>query len=110
MVLASFRVSESQEDDMSNRVEFTDQLKKHLDEVNANLDRWQSQANATTQGARQRYDDQMRQLRRQRDQTAQKLADLEAVSDEAASGMQDGVQAAWTSLRDAFGKAKSALK
>lgn len=95
---------------MSSRVELADRLKAQLDEVNNHLDQWQSQAQATTQGAKQRYDDQVEQLRRQRDQAAQKLSDLEAASDEAAAGMREGVQQAWTSLRDAFTKSKSARK
>lgn len=91
--------------DMSKRDAYVDKVKATIDEWNAEIDRLEGRANEVEAATRLRYQEQIRELRRQRDEARSRLARAEAASEEAWEDMRSGFEEAWDRLTDGFRKA-----
>lgn len=92
---------------MTQKDAYVAKLKAQLDEWNAELDRWQAKARKSGADVRIKYDQQLADLRGQRDRAAQKVADVQSASGDAWETARSQVEETWGGIRDAFDKAKA---
>jgi hypothetical protein len=90
---------------MLTRNEYVEQLKKNLDQWNADLAKWEEKARVARKDLRIDYEMQLENLRKQRETAAEKLRELQASSGEAWKDLAVGADAAWDAMREAFDKA-----
>ena len=92
---------------MTSRTEYIEQLKHKLDKWNTDITKWEEKARLTKNDMQIEYEMQLDNLRKHRDQAAEKLKEVQASSDAAWQDLKSGTDAAWTALREAFDKAAS---
>ena len=92
---------------MTTRDEYVEQLKKNLDQWNADLRKWEAKAKAAQNDIRIEYEMRLQALRAQREEAMTKLKVLQASSGEAWQELKAGTDAAWTAIREAFERAAS---
>lgn len=92
---------------MQTRKEYVEQLKNKLDEWNAELGKWEDKARGAKTDLTIEYEMRMDDLRKKRDEAADKLKELQASSEEAFKELKAGADSAWAALREAFDKART---
>lgn len=92
---------------MNTRNEYVEQLKKNLDEWNANIAKWEEKAKVARTDMRIDYEMQLEALRKHREEATAKLKELQATGEEAWKDLSAGADAAWAAMREAFDKATS---
>ena len=92
---------------MTTRNEYVEQLKKNLDQWNADISKWEEKARVAQTDMRIEYEMQLEALRKRRDEATAKLKEVQASSEAAWQDLKAGTDAAWTALREAFDKAAS---
>ena len=88
-----------------DRQAFVDQVKARLESWNAQIDKLEEQARQAEAESRARIQDQLEDLRRQRDRAEEKLQDMRTVSDRAWRDMGKGFEDAWGAIEDSFHRA-----
>ena len=86
-----------------------EKMKAKLDELNADLDRWEAKARQAKADGRAGYVEQVEALRGKRDELQQQLADAGEAGASAWEEIVNGFEDAWSSLKKAFDKARSEL-
>lgn len=92
---------------MKNRDEYVSELKKKLDDWNADVARWEAQARGARDEARVRYDKQLQALREGREKALYNLKLLEGASASAWREFTAGTDAAWDAMRGAVDRART---
>ena len=92
---------------MTTRKEYIDNLKNHLDQWNDALSQWEAKSRTAKTDARIEYEMRLEALRKQRDEAAAKLKELQGSSEDAWKDLATGFDSAWASMREAFDKATS---
>jgi hypothetical protein len=92
---------------MVTRDEYVNKLKAQIDHWNAEMARWQQQAQNASKEASARYVKQLEQFRAKRDEAMVELRRLQNASLDAWADMMRGAESALKSWQDAFEKARS---
>jgi malate synthase len=92
---------------MKTRDEYVSELKRRLDEWNADVTRWEGQARGARAEAQVRYDKQLQALREGREKALYNLKLLEGASASAWRDFTAGTDAAWDALRGAVEQART---
>lgn len=110
------RLAELMEDDglslkkgriqMGKRDDYLEKMKNQLDEWNAKLNTLEEKAS----DLKEKYADELNTLSQKRDTAKQKLAEIQKASGGAWEEMKVGMDEAWSSLKDAFEKARERFK
>lgn len=100
-------LNQPQEKHMTARNEYIEQLKNNLDKWNADLAKWEEKARGAKTDLRIEYDMKLEALRKQREEAAAKLKEVQASSGEAWKELKAGTDTAWAAIREAFDKAAS---
>jgi hypothetical protein len=91
---------------MISRDDYVNKLKAQIDHWNAEMAKWQSQAQNASKEYAERYAKQLEQFRGKRDEAMAELRRLQNASLDAWSGMMRGAESALKSWQDAFEKAR----
>jgi chromosome segregation ATPase len=92
---------------MTTRSEYVEQLKKNLDQWNADIAKWEAKARMAQTDLRIDYEMQLEALRKQREEITAKLKEIQASGEEAWKDLRAGSDAAWAAMREAFENATS---
>ncbi|GAB6088529.1 sll1863 family stress response protein [Spirochaeta dissipatitropha] len=95
---------------MSAREELIQKLKTRLDEWNKSIDELEAQAEKVEADAKIKLQEQLQDLKKQRDSARNDLRDLQSASSEAFEDMKDGLEQAWKSINDSFRSALTRFK
>ena len=95
---------------MKNREEYIDKLAVQLKEWSAKIDELESKARTAKADAKISYENQIGQLKEQRDTAMQKLQELKGSSSEAWDTLKAGAETAWSDLQKAVTEAKEKFK
>ena len=93
-----------------NRDEYTEMMKRQLDEWNVKLGEWEAQMQKGQSGVRAHYEAQVDGLRKQRDEMMQRMSELHRSSDAAWNDMSQGVEQGWKALAENFDRAWAEFK
>jgi len=100
---------EQEECPMSKRDAYVQKFKAQIDLWNAELDKLEAQSRKAAADARIGYEEQIRQLRQQRDKLKGRLAEIKGAGEDAWEGVAQGFEDAWAALKRGVEKAKSQL-
>ena len=92
---------------MNKRDEYVENLKKQLDQWNAEVTKWEGKARQAEAGMRAEYEKQLQAYRHQRDQALEQMRRIQSASGEAWVDLMRGADDAWAKMREAFEKARS---
>jgi hypothetical protein len=92
---------------MISRDEYVNKLKAQIDHWNAEMAKWQVQAQNASKDAAERYVKQLEQFRGKRDEAMAELRRLQNASLDAWTDMMRGAESALKSWQEAFEKARS---
>ncbi len=95
---------------MSAKDEFVRKMHAQLDRWNAEIDVLAAKARVAEAEARADFEEQLEDLRRERDKARQKLEALDAASEGAWQDLKNGVEQAWDSVTQAVRSATSRFK
>ncbi len=95
---------------MSAKDEFVRKMHAQLDRWNAEIDVLAAKARVAEAEARADFEEQLEDLRRERDKARQKLEALDAASEGAWQDLKNGVEQAWDSVTQAVHSATSRFK
>ena len=84
-------------------------MKAKLDELNADLDRWEARAENAKAEGRERYVERVEALRRKRDELGKKLTDVRESAGGAWEEIARGFEEAWRALKKGFDEARAEL-
>lgn len=90
---------------MASKEAYIQKLQAELDRLDAEIARLKAKAAAIRADARLEYESRLEALQRQRATAEEKLGELRHAAAGAWEDMTVGVEAAWSSLRDAVGSA-----
>jgi len=89
----------------TKREEYIAKLKTQLDQWNAEMAKWESQAAGAQASMRAEYEKQLAAIHRHQDQAREQLRKAQAGSGDAWMGRSRGAAEAWAAMRKAFEKA-----
>ena len=92
---------------MSKRDEYVGKLKAQLDQWNTEVAKWEAKAQKAQAGARDEYEKQLKEVRRQRDQALEQMKRVQAATSDAWVDLVRGADEAWAKMREALEKARS---
>lgn len=92
---------------MSKRDEYAEKLKSQIDEWNADLDRFEAMMEQANAEFRQRYQQELDDLRQRRDHVYQELKRVQQATDDAWDEVWRGAEEAWTVMKTAVERARS---
>ncbi len=95
---------------MNDREVYIDKMKAKLDEWNADINKLQAKANGAEADMKQKYDQEIQHLKEQREEAADKLAELQKAGDGAWKDLKSGMEDAWNSLGKSVDSAFSRFK
>ena len=90
---------------MSDRDVYVEKMKAKIDEWNADLAKLEARSREAEADMRLKYDDQMRELREQRERAEERLKELQRASEESWKRMREGMESAWDDMTRAFREA-----
>ncbi len=95
---------------MSEREQYVEKAQARIDQWNADIEKLQGKANEARADAKIQYEDQLKELRAQRDEAKAKLEEMAEASDSAWNDMKAGFERAWENASKAFDSAKERFK
>ena len=95
---------------MSKKDEYFTRMESQIKKWDAEVDKLRARSAEVSADARNKYDEQLKAMRANRDAAYKKLQEMRAASESAWQHMQAGVDAAWTSMNNALDKASSQFK
>lgn len=95
---------------MSQRDEYIEKAKARLDQWNAEIDKLKAKADEAEADAKVRYQQQLQELRRHRDEAEKRIKDLQQAGDDAWMDLKTGFDKAWDSIGDAFERARARFR
>ena len=94
----------------TKRDEYIGKLKTQLDQWNAEMAKWESQATKAQATLRAEYEKQRAAFRQHQDQAMEQLHKVQAASGDAWMELTRGADEAWARMRKAFEKAHENFK
>ena len=91
----------------TKREEYIAKLKTQLDQWNAEMAKWESQAAEAQVSMRAEYEKQLVAIRRHQDQAREQLRKVQAASGDAWMELSRGADEVWAAMRKAFEKASA---
>lgn len=95
---------------MSDRDIYVEKAKAQLEQWNAEIDKLQAKAREANADAQKTYEDQIAEMKKNRDQMEEKLREMRSATEESWKDMQSGFEAAWKSMQDSVEKAMSRFR
>jgi len=95
---------------MSQRDQYIEKAKARLDQWNAEIDKLEAKADEAEADAKVRYQQQLQELRRYRDDAEKRIKDLQQAGDDAWRDLKTGFDQAWDSIGDAFERARARFR
>ena len=95
---------------MAKQDEYYATMKSEIKKWDAEVDKLNAKGKQLTADARAGYDTQVKALRADRDLAYSKLEEIRTANESAWQHMQSGMDAAWTSMKNALAKASSQYK
>ena len=92
---------------MMTREQYVEHMKKQLDEWNAKLALWEAEVQKAQAHVKARYEDQIKALEKQRDETVKRLNETRQASQAAWMEVSKGFEGAWQAMQTSFDKAWS---
>ncbi len=92
---------------MSKRDEYVDKLKHKLDDWNEDIEKLEAKADHVKDDLKDKYEEEIVVVRKQRDNIKEKTMELVESSEEAWDELKVGVEAAWHKLTEAIDRAHS---
>jgi len=92
---------------MTTRDVFVENMKKQLDTWNAEITKFQAQADAAQADAKARLQEQLDEMHEQREKAVATLNEMQHAGEEAWDEMRKGSEDAWSALTEAFKRAQS---
>ena len=92
---------------MITRDEYVQKLKTQLDQWNREVTKWEEKTKAAQTKMKADYEKQLTAFRSRRDEAMNQLRQVQAASGDAWTDLMRGADEAWSSMRDAFTKARS---
>ncbi len=94
----------------TKREEYIAKLKTQLDQWNAEMAKWESQAAGAQASMRAEYEKQLAAIHRHQDQAREQLRKVQSASGDAWMELARGADEAWAKMSEAFEKAHSQFK
>ena len=91
----------------AKRDAYVEKLKAQLDEWNADIDKLAAKAAQGEAKAKTEYQNQLDDLRTQRDDARDKLSAMQQAGEGAWEDLKEGLENSWAIMKMSFGKAKS---
>ena len=95
---------------MSKKDDYFATMESQVRKWDAEVDKLKARSDQVNADAREKYDEQLRAMRANRDAAHKKLQEIRVASESAWQHMQAGVDAAWASMKSALDKASSQFK
>jgi len=95
---------------MSNKSAYTKKVQAQLDEWDADIQKLKARADRAEADAQIEIEKQIKSLKRKREETGDKLAELKAAGDDAWDDIKEGLDSAIDSLGNALKSATSRLR
>ncbi|MGY6550293.1 MAG: sll1863 family stress response protein [Erythrobacter sp.] len=95
---------------MADKEAYIAKAKARMDQWNADIDKLQAKAAEAEADARIQYEDQLAELRKQRDEAEARMKELASASDDAWQDLKAGFDATWDNMTGAFEKAMSRFR
>ena len=92
---------------MSKREEYVTKLKEKLDDWNEDIDKLEAKAEHVKDDVKDKYNEEVEAVRKQRDVIKEKATELIESSEDAWEELKTGVEAAWHQLTEAIDRAHS---
>ena len=87
---------------MNDRELYAEKMKARIDEWNADLNKLEARSREAEAQWRAKYDEQIQELREQRNQVEERLRELQKASDESWKRLREGMELAWDDMSKAF--------
>ena len=94
----------------TKREEYIAKLKTQLDQWNAEMAKWESQAKQAQASMRAEYERQLAAIHQHQDQAKEQLRKVQAASGDAWMELTRGADEAWAAMRKAFENANSQFR
>ena len=94
----------------TKRDDYIAKLKTQLDQWNAEMAKWESQAAEAQASMRAEYEKQLVAIRQRQDQAKEHLRKVQAASGDAWMELTRGADEAWAAMRKAFEKANAQFR
>jgi DNA repair exonuclease SbcCD ATPase subunit len=95
------------EEKMAERSDYLKKLEAQLEEWDAEIDKLQAKTKGAQADAQRQYAELLSQFRTRRKEAVAMMDKFQKAGEDAQKDMQVGLEAAWSSLRDAMSKAQS---
>ncbi len=95
---------------MSDREQYVEKAKARIEQWNADIEKLQAKADEAKVGAKIEYEDQLKDLRAQRDEAKAKLDEMAEASDSAWDDIKAGFESIWEKATNTFESAKARFK
>lgn len=90
---------------MSDRDVYVEKMKAKIDEWNADLAKLEARSREASADTRLKYDNQIQELKVQRERAEEQLKEFQRASEESWKQMRDGMESAWDEVNRAFREA-----
>lgn len=90
---------------MESRDAYVEKLKAQIDSWNSDIEKMRAKAREASADAQVKYNEQIEEMKSQRDAAEAKMKEARESSEEAWSDMRAGFESAWSSMSDSFSKA-----
>ena len=95
---------------MSDRDVYVDKMKAKIDEWNADLAKLEARSREVEADMRLKYDQQLKDLREQRERAEEQLKEMQQAGEESWKRMRDGMESAWDEMARAFREASDRFR
>jgi uncharacterized coiled-coil DUF342 family protein len=95
---------------MSKKDEYFTMMESQIKKWDAEVDKLRARSAQMSADARDKYDEQLKAMRANRDAAYKKLQEMRTASESAWQNMQAGMDSAWASMKNALDKASSQFK
>jgi len=95
---------------MTDKNLYMEKAKARLEQWNAEIDKMKAKAHEAEADAKIKYQEQIEEMRKHRDEAELKMQEIAAANEDAWKDMKAGFDKAWDGVSDAFSKAMSRFK
>lgn len=95
---------------MLTKDEYVAEMKKRLDEWNAEIEVWEAKGNELKEDARVKYQEQLVVLRAKREEGAKKLEEMQAAAESSWEHLRVEAERVWEAMKDSANTFRSHFK
>jgi hypothetical protein len=85
-----------------DRDEYTERMKRQIDDWNAKLDKWRVEVQKVQTGMKAQYQEQIAAMEKQRDEALKRLEETRNASQAAWMQVSKGAESAWKTMQSSF--------